>query len=163
MAMNSSTSIYKTLNSDVKNGITTVTSKKRPQNLFAKAPIVRLQGQPVLLFTEQQGTLLQALEAKKVNIFSECRNGFCGACKTRVISGKVSYLNEPLAELKHDECLPCCCVPTEDLELDLSPEGAAVVTYACQPRQSKPSLAKTKQTQHEASNTRTLKQEVFED
>ncbi|MGI2070378.1 class I ribonucleotide reductase maintenance protein YfaE [Shewanella baltica] len=107
-----------------------MTSKKRPQNLFAKAPIVRLQGQPVLLFTEQQGTLLQALEAKKVNIFSECRNGFCGACKTRVISGKVSYLNEPLAELKHDECLPCCCVPTEDLELDLSPEGAAVVTYA---------------------------------
>nr|WP_277956659.1 class I ribonucleotide reductase maintenance protein YfaE [Shewanella sp. N2AIL] len=98
--------------------------------MFAKAPIVRLQGQPVLLFTEQQGTLLQALEAKKVKIFSECRNGFCGACKTRVISGKVSYLNEPLAELKHDECLPCCCVPTEDLELDLSPEGAAVVTYA---------------------------------
>ena len=91
---------------------------------------MRLQGQPVLLFTEQQGTLLQALEAKKVKIFSECRNGFCGACKTRVISGKVSYLNEPLAELKHDECLPCCCVPTEDLELDLSPEGAAVVTYA---------------------------------
>ncbi|MCS6190463.1 class I ribonucleotide reductase maintenance protein YfaE [Shewanella baltica] len=107
-----------------------MTSKKRPQNLFAKAPIVRLQGQPVLLFTEQQGTLLQALEAKKVKIFSECRNGFCGACKTRVISGKVSYLNEPLAELKHDECLPCCCVPIEDLELDLSPEGAAVVTYA---------------------------------
>ncbi|MGL6123332.1 MAG: class I ribonucleotide reductase maintenance protein YfaE, partial [Shewanella sp.] len=105
-----------------------MTSKKRPQNLFAKAPIVRLQGQPVLLFTEQQGSLLQALEAKKVSIFSECRNGFCGACKTRIISGKVRYLTEPLAELKQDECLPCCCVPTEDLELDLSPEGAAVVT-----------------------------------
>lgn len=109
---------------------------------------MRLQGQPVLLFTEQQGTLLQALEAKKVKIFSECRNGFCGACKTRVISGKVSYLNEPLAELKHDECLPCCCVPTEDLELDLSPEGAAVVTYACQSHQNKASLAKPKQTQN---------------
>lgn len=66
MAMNSSTSTSKALKSNVKNGITTVTSKKRPQNLFAKAPIVRLQGQPVLLFTEQQGTLLQALEAKKL-------------------------------------------------------------------------------------------------
>lgn len=97
---------------------------------FAKAPIVRLQGQPVLLFTEQQGSLLQALEAKKIKLFSECRSGFCGACKTRIISGKVSYLSEPLAELNYDECLPCCCVPTEDLELDLSPEGAAVVTYA---------------------------------
>ncbi len=147
----------------LQNGIKTVTSKKRPQNLFAKAPIVRLQGQPVLLFTEQQGTLLQALEAKKVKIFSECRNGFCGACKTRVISGKVSYLNEPLAELKHDECLPCCCVPTEDLELDLSPEGAAVVSYACQSHQNKASLAKPKQTQNVASDTRTQKQAVFED
>lgn len=124
---------------------------------------MRLQGQPVLLFTEQQGTLLQALEAKKVKIFSECRNGFCGACKTRVISGKVSYLIEPLAELKHDECLPCCCVPTEDLELDLSPEGAAVVTYACQSHQNKASLAKPKQTQNVASDTRTQKQAVFED
>jgi ferredoxin len=43
---------------------------------------------------------------------------------------KVSYLSEPLAELNNDECLPCCCIPSEDLELDLSPEGATVVTYA---------------------------------
>ena len=97
---------------------------------FAKAPIVRLQGQPVLLFTEQQGSLLQALESKNIKMFSECRSGFCGACKTRIISGKVSYLSEPLAELNNDECLPCCCIPSEDLELDLSPEGATVVTYA---------------------------------
>lgn len=97
---------------------------------FAKAPIVRLQGQPVLLFTEQQGSLLQALEAKNIKMFSECRSGFCGACKTRIISGKVSYLSEPLAKLNNDECLPCCCIPSEDLELDLSPEGATVVTYA---------------------------------
>lgn len=97
------------------------------KNPFVKAPIVRLRGQPVLLYTEQQGSLLQALEAKKVKIFSECRNGFCGACKTNIISGKVRYLSEPLAELNSDECLPCCCVPVGDLELDLSPEGAAVV------------------------------------
>lgn len=96
---------------------------------FAKAPIVRLQGQPVLLFTQQHGSLLQALEAKKVRIFSECRRGFCGACKTKVLSGSVSYLTEPLADLNTDECLPCCCIPNDDLELDLSPEGATVVTY----------------------------------
>lgn len=97
---------------------------------FAKAPIVRLQGQPVLLFTEQHRSLLQALEAKNIKIFSECRSGFCGACKTKIISGKVSYLTEPLAELNNDECLPCCCIPAEDLELDLSPEGATIVTLA---------------------------------
>lgn len=104
---------------------------KLAKSPFAKAPIVRLKGLPVLLFTEQQGSLLQALETKKIKLFSECRNGFCGACKTRIISGKVRYLSEPLAKLNQDECLPCCCVPTEDLNLDLSPEGAAIVTYPC--------------------------------
>ncbi len=91
---------------------------------------MRLQGQPVLLFTEQHESLLQALESKKVTIFSECRNGFCGGCKTRVLSGSVSYLTEPLAHLEANECLPCCCIPAEDLELDLSPEGAMVVNYS---------------------------------
>ncbi|MCH1930932.1 class I ribonucleotide reductase maintenance protein YfaE [Shewanella sp. A25] len=102
---------------------------KQANNPFAKAPIVRLQGQPVLLFTAQYESLLQALESKKVTIFSECRNGFCGCCKTRVLSGSVSYLTDPLAHLEANECLPCCCIPAEDLELDLSPEGAMVVSH----------------------------------
>lgn len=104
-------------------------TKKHPaKNPFMKAPIVRLQGQAVLLFTGETNTLLQALEAKNVKVFSECRNGFCGACKTKVLCGKVSYLTEPLAELASDECLPCCCVPASDLDLDLSPEGAVVIS-----------------------------------
>ncbi|NMH63809.1 class I ribonucleotide reductase maintenance protein YfaE [Shewanella salipaludis] len=95
--------------------------------LFRKAPIVSLKGQPVLLFTQEHGSLLQALEFKKVKVFSECRNGFCGACKTRLNSGSVSYLTPPLAELEADECLPCCCIPQTDIDLELSPKGAEVV------------------------------------
>jgi ferredoxin len=95
--------------------------------IFNKAPIVSLQGQAVLLFNQQQPTLLQALEFKKVKIFSECRNGFCGACKTKINSGTVRYLTEPLATLSVGECLPCCCVPESDLDLDLSAEGAELV------------------------------------
>lgn len=132
--------------------------KSHPLNSpFAKAPIVRLQGQPVLLFTPQHGSLLQALEAKKVRIFSECRSGFCGACKTKVLSGRVSYLTEPLAVLNADECLPCCCIPSEDLELDLSPEGAAVVTYSCHTRAQSTSTRKT------ANLKAVPQQEVVED
>ncbi|ACJ29218.1 Ferredoxin [Shewanella piezotolerans WP3] len=96
------------------------------QASFKKAPIVSLQGQPVLLFNQQQ-TLLEALEQKKVTTFSECRNGFCGQCKTKVISGSVSYLSEPLVTLEADECLPCCCVPDTDIDLDLSVEGVEIV------------------------------------
>ncbi|MDO6640502.1 MULTISPECIES: class I ribonucleotide reductase maintenance protein YfaE [unclassified Shewanella] len=85
-----------------------------------KAPIVSLNGEPVLLFNQQQHTLLEVLEIKKVNVFSECRRGFCGACKTKIISGKVSYITEPLVELEADECLPCCCVPDSNIDLDLT-------------------------------------------
>ncbi|MEZ9821910.1 class I ribonucleotide reductase maintenance protein YfaE [Shewanella sp. 10N.286.45.A1] len=100
------------------------------QASFKKAPIVSLQGQPVLLFNQQHLTLLEALEQKKVSTFSECRNGFCGQCKTKVISGSVSYITEPLVTLEADECLPCCCVPSSDINLDLSADGAEVVVKA---------------------------------
>ncbi|QYJ99793.1 class I ribonucleotide reductase maintenance protein YfaE [Shewanella psychrotolerans] len=101
--------------------------------ILKKAPIVSLQGQPVLLYTLQHQSLLEALEQKKVKIFSECRNGFCGACKTKMIRGAVSYHTEPLVELEADECLPCCCHPDGDLDLLLSPQGVDVVIM----RQSK--------------------------
>ena len=94
---------------------------------FFKAPIVSLQGQPVLLFTQQHTNLLVALEQKKVKVFSECRNGYCGACKTKIISGSVTYHTEPLVHLEKDECLPCCCSPCSDLNLDLSAQGIKLV------------------------------------
>lgn len=47
-----------------------------------------------------------------------CRNGFCGACRTRLICGKVTYLNEPLAYVRTGEILPCVCIAAEDLEID---------------------------------------------
>ncbi|WP_037469200.1 class I ribonucleotide reductase maintenance protein YfaE [Shewanella marina] len=95
---------------------------------FNKPPIVSLQGQPVLLYTQQHNSLLAALEFKRVRIFSECRNGFCGACKTKLISGQVKYKFEPIATLAADECLPCCCQPVTDINLDLSADGVDVVT-----------------------------------
>ncbi|GIU50004.1 class I ribonucleotide reductase maintenance protein YfaE [Shewanella algidipiscicola] len=97
------------------------------QATFKKAPIVSLQGQPVLLYTEQHVSLLQALEQKNVKVFSECRNGFCGACKTKLNHGSVIYHTEPLVELEADECLPCCCHPDGDVDLALSAQGANVV------------------------------------
>ncbi|MCE9678426.1 class I ribonucleotide reductase maintenance protein YfaE [Shewanella sp. AS1] len=99
------------------------------KSLFKKAPIVSLRGQPVLLYTQEHQSLLHALEQKKVRLFSECRNGFCGACKTRLNSGTVSYHTEPLVELEENECLPCCCHAQTDLDLDLSFDEAEVIHY----------------------------------
>jgi len=95
---------------------------------------VSLHGQPVLLYTNNHQSLLAALEQKKVRIFSECRNGFCGACKTKINRGSVVYHTEPLVELEADECLPCCCHPDGDLDLALSAQGAEVVsTHTSEP------------------------------
>lgn len=100
------------------------------QASFKKAPIVSLQGMPVLLFNQQHLTLLEALEQKKVKIFSECRSGYCGQCKTKLTSGKVRYVREPLVSLEVDECLPCCCTPDGDIDLALSTNGAEIVVRA---------------------------------
>ncbi|QDF67149.1 2Fe-2S ferredoxin-like protein [Shewanella sp. SNU WT4] len=102
-------------------------TKTSSTSIFNKDPIISLQGQPTLLFTSAHQTLLAALEAKQVAIFSECRSGYCGACKTRVLSGQVDYITPPLAQLRPDECLPCCCRPLTNVNLDLSSVGVKVI------------------------------------
>ncbi len=106
------------------------------------------------MFDGQHSSLLEALESKKVKVFSECRNGFCGACKTTVISGEVNYFCEPLAELKADQCLPCCCVPNGDLNLKLSSEGVKVVTKRQYTVPNSPEQPTTALTQQIHTNTK---------
>jgi ferredoxin len=127
--------------------------------LFIKAPIVSLQGKPVLLFTQQQPNLLLALEQKKVKMFSECRNGYCGACKTKIISGSVTYHTEPLVHLEKDECLPCCCSPSSDLNLDISSQGIklamrALATQDCQAQDTQTKDTQTQEIRNQSSDSR---------
>lgn len=93
---------------------------------FKKPPIVFLRNQPILLFNKQTETLLEALESKQIEIFSQCRSGFCGACKTQIISGEVTYIKQPLVSLNENECLPCCCIPDTNLNLDLSAQNIGI-------------------------------------
>lgn len=61
--------------------------------------------------------LLDALIDSGHEIEYQCRGGYCGACRTKVISGKVSYDEPPLAHLDGDDILPCCCRVKEPLKL----------------------------------------------
>jgi len=63
--------------------------------------------------------LLESLEAQQVQVPYQCREGYCGSCRTQLISGQVAYLQEPMAWLNDGEILPCCCVPKSDLKLKL--------------------------------------------
>lgn len=42
----------------------------------------------------------------------ECRQGYCGSCKTKIqlLSGSVRHKFTPLCLLNDDEILACCCM-----------------------------------------------------
>ncbi|EGY53391.1 2Fe-2S iron-sulfur cluster binding protein [Neisseria shayeganii 871] len=70
-------------------------------------------------FYLQEGeTLLEALERTGHEVEYQCRSGYCGSCRLRLLSGSVRYRELPLAFLAPGEILPCCCVVKEDIELD---------------------------------------------
>jgi ferredoxin len=64
-------------------------------------------------------TLLETIEQHQIEIQYHCREGYCGACRTKLISGKVEYTTDPLAFIDDDEILPCCCIPISNIEIDL--------------------------------------------
>ena len=72
-----------------------------------------------LEFRPEQRTLLDALEAQQQQVNYQCREGYCGACRCKLLSGSVSYINEPLAFVRKGEILPCCSVPITDIEIEL--------------------------------------------
>ncbi|MCY7294094.1 class I ribonucleotide reductase maintenance protein YfaE [Alteromonas sp. a30] len=63
--------------------------------------------------------LLLSLENAQINIQYHCREGYCGACRTRLIKGNVEYTTAPLAFIDDDEILPCCCEPATDIEISI--------------------------------------------
>lgn len=65
-----------------------------------------------------QETLLEGLERTGHMVEYQCRRGYCGACRIRMLDGEVVYLEQPLAFIAADEILPCCCVPNSDIRLD---------------------------------------------
>lgn len=59
-----------------------------------------------------------------------CQSGFCGACKSKLISGTVEHLSRNPDVLSNQEladgyCLPCQAVPQGDIEVDVK-EAAKV-------------------------------------
>ncbi|WP_163931865.1 class I ribonucleotide reductase maintenance protein YfaE [Paraferrimonas sp. SM1919] len=72
-----------------------------------------------IFYQDESKTLLDTLEDAKVEIYSECRNGYCGSCKSKLIRGEVYYPESPLTFLDDQECLPCICYPKGDVEIEI--------------------------------------------
>ncbi|MGH7044892.1 MAG: SRPBCC family protein [Stellaceae bacterium] len=65
-------------------------------------------------WSREQGSLLEFAEASGLAPVFGCRSGICGTCATRITSGTVDYLEEPLAPRAEGQVLLCCAVPAGD-------------------------------------------------
>lgn len=64
-------------------------------------------------------SLLAVLEAHHHFVEYQCREGFCGSCRTRLLKGEVCYAAKPIAFVQEGEILPCCCTVKGDIELEM--------------------------------------------
>lgn len=70
--------------------------------------------------TKSEHCLLEVLELHAIEVEYQCRSGYCGACRLKLVKGKVAYCQPPpLALINDGEILPCCCMPLTDIELDI--------------------------------------------
>ena len=75
--------------------------------------------EPQQVHFRNANNLLESLEAQNIQVPYQCREGYCGACRCKKISGQVNYIKEPMAWINDDEILPCVSIPTSDLQLKL--------------------------------------------
>lgn len=66
-------------------------------------------------YLHEDETLLEGMiRTKHKKIRFECQEGYCGACRMKVLQkkGQIAYKHIPLAHLEEDEVLACCCLIT---------------------------------------------------
>ena len=71
------------------------------------------------LATFTKGNLLTCLEDHGVAPQFQCRAGYCGYCRVKLVKGEVVYHEEPMAWINDGEALPCCSIPKSDLVIKL--------------------------------------------
>lgn len=82
--------------------------------------IMQVITEDLIFHLEESETLLEGLERTGHKVEYQCRSGYCGACRVTLRSGSVDYINIPLAYLRQDEILPCCCRALEPLVVKVS-------------------------------------------
>ncbi|WP_199014286.1 class I ribonucleotide reductase maintenance protein YfaE [Shimwellia pseudoproteus] len=80
---------------------------------------LRLSGAQLVCKAGEHPSLLALLESRNIPVEYQCRAGYCGACRTRLLAGEVEWLTDPLAFIQPGEILPCCCKAAGDIEISL--------------------------------------------
>lgn len=82
-------------------------------------PRVNIGVDVAIEFDGSARTLLDALETQQLQVNFQCREGYCGACRCKLLRGAINYINEPLAFVRKGEFLPCCSIPLTDIDIEI--------------------------------------------
>ena len=74
-------------------------------------PVMFARAHRQATWSSSSGTLLELAEQSGLEPEFGCRDGSCGTCRTRVVSGKVAYPGRTPPEVGDDTALICCAVP----------------------------------------------------
>lgn len=80
---------------------------------------VNITGAASIDFDGSRRTILEVIEQQQPDINYQCREGYCGACRCKLITGTIQYLNEPLAFVRQGEFLPCCSIPLTNIDIEI--------------------------------------------
>ncbi len=109
-------------------------------SLFGKKPAsygARLAPANVELRVGSKETLLQAALNQGIAFPHDCRAGGCGACKCRLVKGKVRELTDKsyilsAEELRDNYVLACQSIPQSDVEIDVQLRDASTLVQTHQ-------------------------------
>lgn len=82
-------------------------------------PRISISDGVTIEFDGNHRCVLDALEQQKLQVNFHCREGYCGACRCKLLSGEINYINEPLAFVRKGEFLPCCSVALTDIDIEI--------------------------------------------
>lgn len=94
-------------------GVADATLGRRPPSM-KPVPVAFTNSSKEARWTPGAGTLLELAEARGLSPVFRCRTGSCGTCRTQLLAGAVTYVNDPSAETLEGEVLICCAVPAEE-------------------------------------------------
>jgi ferredoxin len=70
-------------------------------------------------YYQYEFSLLDALEAQQIPAPYNCRGGYCGCCKVRLLDGDVEPVQDALVDCAEGEPLTCCCRPKGHIEIEI--------------------------------------------
>lgn len=67
----------------------------------------------------KENNLLEHLLKKNIPVEYQCKEGYCGACRCKLISGSIKKNKNTIAFVNKDEILLCSSKPKSDINIQL--------------------------------------------